>query len=126
MRFESFSALEEDLDCLLKIGKDEATACWEAPIFDGYYSDSDDSTKPFIDGHQALVITSTPQGRFMYWKGKKPSELLGDNARLVAHLDTLPYQEGKPFTTVAKTGIMLVDYSSDEHSSHCHVYMAEV
>jgi hypothetical protein len=29
-------------------------------------------------------------------------------------------------TTIAETGIVLVDCSSDEHSSHRHVYMAEV
>jgi hypothetical protein len=34
MRFESLSALEEDLDRVLKIGEGEATTCWEAPIFD--------------------------------------------------------------------------------------------
>jgi hypothetical protein len=43
----------------------------------------------------------------------------------VAHLDTLPYQEGRPLSTIAE-GIVLVDYSSNEHSSHRHVYMAEV
>jgi hypothetical protein len=69
------------------------------------------------------MITSMPQGRFMYWKGKKPAELLGGDARLVAHLDTLPYQEGRPLTTVAKIGILLVDYSSNKRSS---LYMAEV
>jgi hypothetical protein len=94
--FESLSALEEDLDRLLKIGKDEATACREAPIFDDYDSDSDDAALPFMGSHQGLMITSTPQGCFVYWKGKKPSELLRDDARLVAHLDTLPYQEGRP------------------------------
>jgi hypothetical protein len=36
MRFEALSALEEDLDHLLKIGDEDATACREAPIFDKY------------------------------------------------------------------------------------------
>jgi hypothetical protein len=89
MRSEFLSALEEDLDRLLKIGEDEATACWGAPILD------DSDAEPFMGGHQGLMITLTPQGRFKYWKGKKPSELLGDDARLVAHLDTLPFQEGR-------------------------------
>jgi hypothetical protein len=78
-----------------------------------------------MGGHQGLVITSTPQSRFVYWKGKKPSEQLRDDTRLVAHLDKLPYQEGRPLSTIAK-GTVLVDYSSDEHSSHRHVYMVEV
>jgi hypothetical protein len=73
MQSESLSALEENLDFLLRIGEGDATACWEAPIFDTYDSDFDDSAEPFMGGHQGLMITSTPQGRFMYWKGMKPS-----------------------------------------------------
>jgi hypothetical protein len=126
MRFKSLSALEEDLDRLLKIGEGEATACQEARIFNDYDSDSNNGAEPFMGGHQGLMITSTPQDRFMYWKGKKPTELLGDDACLVAHLDTLPYQEGRPLTTVAKIGTVLVNYSFDEHSSHRHIYMVEV
>jgi hypothetical protein len=72
----------EDLDRLLRIRKDEATACREATIFDDYNSDSDESAEPFLCGHQGVVITSMPQDRFVYWKGKKPFELLGDNAQL--------------------------------------------
>lgn len=44
----------------------------------------------------------------------------------MAHLDTLPYQEGKPISTIPEEGTVLIDYSSDEHTSHRHVYMAEV
>jgi hypothetical protein len=66
MWFESLSALEQDLDRLLKIGKDEATTCQEAPIFDNYDPNSNDSTDLLMGGHQGLVITSTPQGHFMY------------------------------------------------------------
>jgi hypothetical protein len=36
MQFESLSDLEEDLDRLLKIGEEGATACQEAPVFDKY------------------------------------------------------------------------------------------
>jgi hypothetical protein len=57
MQFESLSALEEDLDHLLKIGKWEATTCWEAPIFDDYNSESDDSAEPFMGGHPGLMVT---------------------------------------------------------------------
>jgi hypothetical protein len=91
MRVEPLSALEEDLDRLLKIGEGEATACWETPIFDDYDSDSDDGAEPFMGGHQGLMITSTPHGRFVYWKGMKPSELLEDTSHLMAPLDTLPF-----------------------------------
>jgi hypothetical protein len=52
MRAESLSALEEDIDRLHKIGQRDATACREAPIYDVYESNSDDSTEPFMGGHQ--------------------------------------------------------------------------
>jgi hypothetical protein len=48
---ESLSALEKDLDLLLQIGKPEATACRGAA---GCLGD---------DG---LMITSTPEGRFVH------------------------------------------------------------
>jgi hypothetical protein len=43
----------------------------------------------------------------------------------VAHLDTLPYQEGRQLATITEETV-LVNYSFNEHSSHHHVYMAEV
>jgi hypothetical protein len=64
MRFESLSTLEKDLDRLLKIGDEDATARWEAPIFDKS-SDSDDDSEPYTGSHLGLTITSTPQGRFV-------------------------------------------------------------
>jgi hypothetical protein len=60
---ESLSALEKDLDFLLQIGKPEATARRGAA---GRLGD---------DG---LMITSTPEGRFVHWKGMKLSDLLKD------------------------------------------------
>jgi hypothetical protein len=39
-RYEPLSDLEEDLDCLLKLGDERATACRGNPIFDNY-SNSD-------------------------------------------------------------------------------------
>jgi hypothetical protein len=60
--------LEEDLDNLLKLGYVGATFCWEAPVFDKY-TDSDDDSETFSGCHLGLTITSTPQGRFVYWKG---------------------------------------------------------
>jgi hypothetical protein len=43
---ESLVSLEEDLDCLLKLEDEGATAYREAPIFDNY-SDSDDDPESF-------------------------------------------------------------------------------
>jgi hypothetical protein len=73
---ESLSALEKDLDFLLQIGKPEATARQGAA---GRLGD---------DG---LIITSTPEGHFVHWKGMKLSKLLEDEDRLVAHLEPLPF-----------------------------------
>jgi hypothetical protein len=55
-RSESLSDLEEDLDRLLKLGDEGATANREAPIFDNH-SDSDDNPKSFSDSHLGLTIT---------------------------------------------------------------------
>jgi hypothetical protein len=73
---ESLSTLEKDLDSLLQLGKPEATTrrgaagCFRA---------------------NGLVTTSTPEGRFVHWKGMKLSDLLKAEDRLVAHLDPLPF-----------------------------------
>jgi hypothetical protein len=106
---ESLSALEKNLDFLLQIGKPEAMTRWEAA---GRLGD---------DG---LMITSTPEGRFMHWKGMKLSDLLEDEDRLVAHLEPLPFQEGKPLATTAEESTELVEASSDEIISR-QVLMAE-
>jgi hypothetical protein len=96
---ESLSALEKDLDYLLQIGKPEATARRGAA---GCLGDN------------GLMITSTPEGRFMHWKGMKLSDLLENEDRLVAHLEPLPFQEGRPLATVAEESTELVEASSDE------------
>jgi hypothetical protein len=57
---ESLSTLEKGLDYLLRIGKPEATARWGAA---GCLGDN------------SLMITSTPEGRFVHWKGMKLSDL---------------------------------------------------
>jgi hypothetical protein len=106
---ESRSVLEKDLDYLLRIGKPEATARREAA---GCLGDN------------GPMITSTPEGRFMHWKGMKLSDLLEDEDRLVAHLEPLPFQEGKPLATVAEESTELVEASSDELISR-QVLMAE-
>jgi hypothetical protein len=106
---ESLSTLEKDLDSLLQLGKPEATARRGAS---GCF------------GANGLMITSTPEGRFVHWKGMKLSDLLEAEDRLVAHLEPLPFQEGRSLATVAEESIKLVDASSDELIS-CQVLMAE-
>jgi hypothetical protein len=71
-----------------------ATACREAPVLDNH-SQPDDHLEYFSGSHLGLTITSTPQGRFVYWKGLVPSELLEYDSRLVAFMLELPFQEGK-------------------------------
>jgi hypothetical protein len=56
--------LEKYLDFLLQIGKPEATTSRRGAA--GRLGD---------DG---LMITSTPEGRFVHWKGMKLSDLLED------------------------------------------------
>jgi hypothetical protein len=43
-----------------------------------------------------LVITSTPAGIFVYWLDRKPANLIDENSRCIAYLDSLPFQEGTP------------------------------
>jgi hypothetical protein len=73
---KSLSPLEKDLDFLLRIGKPEATARRGAA---GCLGDN------------GLIITSTPEGCFMHWKGMKLSDLVEDEDRLVAHLEPFPF-----------------------------------
>jgi hypothetical protein len=49
-----------------------------------------------------LVITSTLTSRFVYWPDRKPADLIVDNSRCVAYLETLPFQEGTPLTPNAE------------------------
>ena len=104
----------------------EATARQEAPIYDNY-SDSDDDAEPFLDNHLDLRITSTPQGRVVYWKGVEPSELLNNDDRLVAYVSNLPFQPGRFLPTIAEheDTVLVEDASSSgEYSPECHVFMA--
>jgi hypothetical protein len=104
---ESLSILEEDLDSLLQ--KPEATARQGASGCFGAIS---------------LMITSTPEGRFVHWKGMSLSDLLEAKDQLVAHFEPLPFQEGRPLATVAEESTELVDASFDELASR-QVLMAE-
>jgi hypothetical protein len=106
---ESLSTLEKDLDPLLQLGNPEVTARRGASGCSG------------ADG---LVITSTIEGRFVHWKSMKLSDLLEAEDQLVAHLEPLPFQEGRPLATVAEESTEIVDASSDELISR-QVLMAE-
>jgi hypothetical protein len=105
----SLSMLEEDLDFLLQDGKPEVTACRGASG---------------CSGTGDLVITSLPEGRVVHWKGTVLSDLLEAEGRLVAHLEPLPFQEGRPLATAAEGSTKLVDASSHEVSSR-QALMAE-
>jgi hypothetical protein len=105
----SLSILEKDLDFLLQDGKPEATACRGASG---------------RSGTGDLVITSMPKGRIVHWRDMVLFDLLEAEGRLVAHLEPLPFQEGRPLATVAEGSTELVDASSHELSSR-QVLMAE-
>jgi hypothetical protein len=105
----SLSMLEKDLDLLLKDGKPEVTACWAASG---------------CSGPGDLVITSLPRGRIVRWRGMMLSDLLEAEGRLVAHLEPLPFQEGKPLATAVEGSTEPVDESSHDLSSR-QVLMAE-
>jgi hypothetical protein len=98
----SLYALEKNLDSLLQLEGPEATVSWEAS---GSFDAGD------------LTITSTPEGRFVHWRGMQLSNLLETEARLVAHLESLPFQEGRPLDPAAEESTELVDTNSDELAS---------
>jgi hypothetical protein len=60
------------------------------------------------------MISSTPEGHFVHWKDMKPSDLLKAEDRLVAHLEPLPFQEGRPLATMVEESTELVDESSED------------
>jgi hypothetical protein len=79
----------------------------------GYYSDSsyeftfgsdpidpkfeiNTTEEPLSGPATSLVITSTTVGRFVYWTDRKPADLMNDNSRCIANLDTLLFQEWTP------------------------------
>jgi hypothetical protein len=98
----SLSMLKKDLDFLLQDGRLEATACRGAS---GCF------------GARDLVITSMPEGRIVHWRGMALSDLLEAEGRLAAHLEPLPFQEGRPLATAVEESTELVDVSSHELTS---------
>jgi hypothetical protein len=85
----------------------------DSNLLSGFYSDSvyefdfesdpedpefeDNTTKHPLSGPAfGLVITSTPDRRFIYWPDRKPADLISGDSRYVAYLDSLPFQEGTP------------------------------
>jgi len=69
-----------------------------------------------LDEDLSLIITSTPQGRFVYWKGFEPAELL-DDPRLIAYIPDLPFQHGRPLSPIEEVAeTVLVDYNTTHES----------
>jgi hypothetical protein len=66
----------------------------------------------------------------VYWKGLEPSELLEYDSRHVAFTQELPFQEGKPLSSISKEeegSTELLQYShTADNSPDCQVYMASL
>jgi hypothetical protein len=66
----------------------------------------------------------------VYWKGLEPSELLDYDSRLVAFMQELPFQEGKPLSPIAEMGDGSTDLLEHSHtadnSPDPQVYMASL
>ena len=64
----------------------------------------------------------------MYWKGLEPPELLGLDARLVAYIPELPYQEENQLSPIQEDRfgftIPVTDYSDESYNDR-RVYMAD-
>jgi hypothetical protein len=59
-------------------------------------SENHTTEQPLPGPASGLIITSTPARRFVYWPGRKPTDLIDGNSRCVTYLDSLPFQEGTP------------------------------
>jgi len=77
----------------------------------------DDDSEVFSDGRLGLTITSTPLGRFVYWKGFEPSELLERGARTGATIATLPYQASRPLATIHEDSLSRMVPASNSSTS---------
>lgn len=65
MRSDLLLTLGEDLNRKLRLKEGVVTTRRKAPVFDKY-SDSNEDAEPFLSGHQNLMITTNPQGQFLY------------------------------------------------------------
>jgi hypothetical protein len=70
------------------------------------------------------MITTTSEGRIVHWNGMDLSDLLRHEDRLVAHLEHLPFQEGRALATITEGSTQLVEASSEELATR-QVLMAE-
>ena len=98
-----------------------------SPLFDSY-PDSDDDFDFDSDllGCRNLTILATPQSRVVFWKD---SELTNtpNNTRIVAYLQDLPFQSGRPLSPVRGEEIddtALVDYSTTHSTPDIQVYVS--
>jgi hypothetical protein len=83
------------------VGDEGATGRQAAPTLENH-SQPNGHTHSFSSSLLGLTITSMPQGRFKYWKGFEPSDLLNYESRLVAFMQELPFQEGRPSLPLRK------------------------
>jgi hypothetical protein len=98
---------------------------WIAPQFDSYPNSGDDFESDLLN-FPSLTIMATPQSRVIYWKGSESTGSL-DNARLVACLQDLPYQLGRPLSPIGEEeigDIALVDYSTTHSTPNRQVYVS--
>jgi hypothetical protein len=95
------------------LGDERVTACPAAPALENHLP-PDGHTETFSGSLLGLTITSTPQGRFVYWKGFEPFELLNYESHLVAFTQELLFQEGRPLSPITEEGessTELLEYS---------------
>jgi hypothetical protein len=59
-------------------------------------SENNTTEEPLSGAATGLVITSTPAGRFVYWPDRKPADLTDGNSCCIAYLNSLPFREGTP------------------------------
>jgi hypothetical protein len=72
-----------------------------------------------------LVITSTHDGRFVYWPDRKLADLIDRNSPCVAYLDSLPFQEGTPLAPAEeRTPTEVATTDSDLGTPDRQVFMA--
>jgi hypothetical protein len=110
-------------------GDKGATARRGAPTLENH-SQPDGYPESILGNHLSLIITYMPQSHFVYWKGLEPSELLDYESHLVAFMQELPFQEGKPHSPITEEGdgsIELLEYSHTANNSpDRQVYMASL